>query len=348
MAQLARAADGDRPKAVCDLMGLVHQGAMLQAVSVAAELRIADLMAAGHSSVAELARATSTHAPSLHRLLRALASLELCVEREDGLFKLSPKGALLSADAPNSLRAWILWSGKYQWPIWGNLLYSVRTGESARKRVTGTDGFEHLERNPEAAAVFNAAMVEITRLIAAEVLLAYDFSGIRRVVDVGGGHGALMAALLEAYPGMRGVIIDRPHAIEGARDCLADEGLGDRCDFVSGDFFESVPHGADAYLLKNIIHDWNDDRSRVILGNCRRAMPDHGRLLLIERLTPGRLESSPDHRAVAWFDLTMLLGSGGCQRTATELCTLLDSTGFKLNKIVQTALDYSIIEALPR
>jgi O-methyltransferase domain len=223
----------------------------------------------------------------------------------------------------------------------------VRTGESARKLITGTDGFGHLERDSEAAAIFNGAMVELTRLIAAEVLRAYDFSRMRQIIDVGGGHGALMAALLKAHPSMHGLVFDLAHAIEGANEYLANEGLADRCDLVAGDFFESIPGGGDAYLLKNIIHDWNDERSGLILRSCRHAMPHNGRLLLVERLMPGRLEASSNHRAIAWADLGMLLGTGGGQRTAAEFRTLLDSSGFKLTGIIETALEYSIIEAVP-
>lgn len=206
----------DRPAAA--LVDLVHNSAMIQAIYVAAELNIADLLANGCGDVGELATATSTHPRSLHRLLRALASLTFCVERDDGSFALGPMGRPLQSAAPGSLRSWILWwCGKHQWPVWGNLLHSVMTGESARKFVTGSDGFGRLERDPAAAAVFNEAMVELTRLVADEVARVCDFAGMRRIVDIGGGHGALMAAVLAANPAAGGVLFDRPHAIEGQR-----------------------------------------------------------------------------------------------------------------------------------
>ncbi len=331
-----------------DLMGLVHNGLMSQAICIAAELHITDLLASGCGNVDELACATGTHAPSLHRLLRALISLKLCVERDDGSFALGPMGSLLLSDAPDSLRSWILWCGKYQWPIWGNLLYSVTTGESARKLAVGTEGFGHLECDPNAAAIFNGAMTELTRLIASELLRAYDFAGMRRVIDIGGGHGALIAAVLETHPGLHGVVYDLPHAIEGAQAHLAREGMLERCDFIAGDFFAAVPGGADAYLLKNVIHDWNDERSAAILRNCRSAMPLTGRLVLVERIMPDRLEASSwNHRAVAWADLTMMLGTGGCQRTEAEFRTLLASSGFVLTKVIPTSLEYSVLEAVP-
>jgi len=337
----------ERPGKAPLLIALIQSASLSQVACVAAELRIADLLASGPKDADELARATDTHAPSLHRLLRALASLELCTERNDGSFELSPMSSLLRTDAPDSLRSWLLWCCRYQWSDWGNLLYSVKTGESARKLATGTDGFGHLQRDPRAAAIFNGAMVEMTRLIAAEVMRAYDFSGLRRIVDVGGGHGALVAAVLEAHPALRGVVFDLPHAIEGARTYLTSKGLAERCDLMTGDFFEQVPGGADAYLLKNIVHDWNDEQSGRILRNCCDAMPRNGRLLLIERIMPGRLEASSFHRSIVWADLTMLLGPGGCQRTEAELRALLGASGFRLAGIVGTALEYSVIEAVP-
>jgi hypothetical protein len=337
----------DRSGGMADLVDLIHIGSMSQAVCVAAELRIADLLGGGCGDVDELAQATDTHGPSLHRLLRALTSLKLCIEREDGSFALSPKGLALRTDAPDSLRSWILWCGKYQWPVWGNLLYSVKTGKSARKLATGTDGFGHLERDPQAAAVFNDAMVELTRVVAGEVVRAYDFAGRQQIVDVGDGHGALLAVVLERQPGARGMIFDLPHAIAGAKAYLAKQGLANRCDFIAGDFFTAVPSGADAYLLKNIIHDWDDEHSALILRNCRRAMSQEGKLLLVERIMPERLEASSSHRAVAWADLTMLLGSGGCQRTEAEFRCLLDSTGFVLTRVIPTSLEYSVLEVVP-
>jgi hypothetical protein len=224
----------------------------------------------------------------------------------------------------------------------------VKTGESARSHVTGTRGFGHLERDPEAAAVFNDAMVEQTRLVANELARVYPFGAARRIVDVGGGFGALLAAVLGAHPGMQGVLFDLPHAIEGARKHLANAGVAQRCDFVPGDFFKSVPGGADVYLLKSIIHDWNDERSAVILANCRRAISENGKILLIERIMPGRMEGSPRHRALAWSDLAMLVGPGGRERSEPEFRTLLEGSGFKVTKAISTALDYCILEGIPR
>src|SRR5882672_8213576 len=196
--------DRSDPPGASKLLDIIGGSWMSQAIYVAAELRIADLLAGGRRRVDELAEAAGCHPPSLARLMRGLASLGICVEGEDGPFELTPMGALLRSDAPNSLRSWAIVWGKLQWPVWGNLLHSVRTGESARKLVKGTEGYEHLARDADAAAVFNRAMTEITRLVASEVARVYDFSGARRIVDVGGGYGELVAAILKAHPKARG------------------------------------------------------------------------------------------------------------------------------------------------
>jgi orsellinic acid C2-O-methyltransferase len=330
-----------------DFIKLINDGAMSQAACAAAELGLADLLASGPKGVDELARASDCHAPSLHRLLRALASLDLCAEREDGAFALTALGTLLRSDAPHSLRSWTILCGKYLWPVWGNLLHSVRTGQSARKLVGGAEGFTELEHDERAALIFNRAMAELTSLIAAEVVRRYRFDGMRRIVDVGGGYGTLLAAVLGAQPSAQGVLLDLPHAIEGARKHLAASGLAERCEFIAGDFFESVPAGGDAYLLKAVLHDWDDERSFLILRNCRSAMPPNGKLLVIERVVPARFEACWLHHAVARMDLTMLVGFSGKERTETEFRQLLASSGFKLSKVTATSLDYAVIEAVP-
>ena len=329
------------------IIALMHSGSLSKAVSVAAELGLADLLARGSMEVDDLAHRTHTHAPSLRRLLRALVAVGLCVEVADGRFALTPAGTLLRSDTPHSLRSWILWWGQYQWLEWANLLHSVKTGESARNLVSRAGGFEHLERNPHAAAIFNDAMVEMTRLVAGEVVRTYDFEGIGRIVDIGGGFGALAAAVLQAYPKMEGTIFDRPHAVEGARKLLVSAGVAERCNVVAGDFFESVPAGGDAYLLKSIIHDWDDERSLAILRNCRRAISQDGKVLLIERVVPVRLNPAPLHQAVVCSDLAMLVGPGGRERSVAELETLLAGADFSLTRVLGTAVEYSILEATP-
>jgi hypothetical protein len=329
------------------VIALMHSGSLSKAVSIAAELGLADLLARGSMDVNDLAHVTHTYAPALRRLLRALATVGLCVESADGRFALTPAGALLRSDAPHSLRSWIRWWGEYQWPSWSNLLHSVKTGESARNLASGTDGFGHLECDPQAAAMFNDAMVEMTRLVAGEVVRTYDFAGIGRIVDVGGGFGALAAAVLQAYPNMEGTIFDRPHAVEGAKRFLVNAGVAERCEVLVGDFFESVPAGGDAYLLKSIIHDWDDERSLAILRNCRQAISEDGKVLLIERVMPTRLNPTPLHRAVVCSDLAMLVGPGGRERSVAELEGLLAGADFSLTRVLGTAVEYSILEATP-
>lgn len=330
-----------------EFIKLINDGAMSQAACAAAELGIADLLASGPKGVDELARASGCHAPSLHRLLRALASLDLCAERPDGGFALTALGSLLCSDAPHSLRSWTILCGKYLWPVWTNLLHSVRTGESARGLAGGAEAFDELERDARAALVFNRAMAELTSLIAAEVVRRYPFDGMRRIVDVGGGYGALLAAVLEAQPVARGVLLDLPHAIEGARNHLAASGLAERCEFVAGDFFESVPAGGDAYLLKAVLHDWDDERSCLLLRNCRSAIPRDGKLLVIERVVPDRFEACWLHHAIARMDLAMLVGFAGKERSEAEFRRLLAASGFKLTKVTATSLEYAVIEAVP-
>jgi SAM-dependent methyltransferase len=338
--------DRSDPPGASRLLDIIGGSWMSQAVYVAAELRIADLLAGGPKRVDELAKAAGCHPPSLARLMRGLASLGICVEWEDGRFDLTPMGSLLRSDAPDSLRSWAIVWGKLQWPVWGNLLHSVRTGESARTLVLGTKGYEHLARDAEAATVFNRAMTEVTRLVANEVARVYDFSGARRIVDVGGGYGQLVTAILKAHPKARGVVVDMPHASEAAKLYARDAGVAERCEFVAGDFFESVPPGGDTYLLKSVLHNWNDEKSALILRNCGRAMPRGAKLLLVERIFPARLDVSPAHQAVARSDLNMLVGPGGHERTEVEFRNLLGAAGFTPVEVFATSTEFSIIEGV--
>ena len=348
MAPLEPVVDPQNAGAVPEFIRLINNGSMSQAACVAAELGLADLLASGPKRGDELAIATGCHHPSLHRLLRALATLNICCEGEDGAFSLTQLGSLLRSDAPISLRSWAVFCGKHLWPLWGNLLHSVKTGESARKLLGQSACFDDLERDEQAALIFNRAMAELTRLVANEVLHLYSFDGIPRLMDVGGGYGALLAAVLQSYPEMTGVLLDLPHAIEGARRQMATAGLTQRCEFIAGNFFDSVPDRADAYLLKAVLHDWDDENCGVILRNCRRAVSPNGRILLIERVLPTRFESCWLHHAIARMDLTALVALDGRERTAAEFSDLLDAAGFQIARVIQTSLEYSIIEAMPR
>jgi orsellinic acid C2-O-methyltransferase len=329
------------------LLGIVYGSWKSQAIYVAAQLRLADLLADGPKTAEELAVATSSHSPSLYRLLRALTTIEICQEREDGAFELLPMGALLRSEAADSVHSSIIYTCGYQWPMWGNLLYSVQTGKSVRKLLTGTEGFQHLEQDPELAATFNQNMVEIVRLAAPGIVQAYDFSKMKRVIDVGGGYGELLSAILIANPAVHGILFDLPHAIDNARSHMENAGVIDRCEFVSGDFFESVTSGADGYVLKSVIHDWNDERGQVILENCRRAISPGGKLLLVERMVPDQLEASSAHQMIVRSDLNMLVNLAAQERSETQFQRLLSAAGFRITRIIPVGFAYSIIEAVP-
>lgn len=316
-----------------------------QAIYVAARLGLADVLAKGASTCEALAEATGSHAPTLRRLLGALTTLDLCAESDDGKFRVTRLGSLLATDAPYSMRASALLWGSEGWQIWSNLLYSVKTGCSARALVTGTPGFAHLEKDSVAAENFNQAMVERTRLIATEVVQNYDFSS-KRIVDVGGGYGELLARILEAYTDSRGVLFDRPHAVENARSLFSARGLGERFECVAGDFFVSVPSGADLYLLKSIVHDWDDAQSITILENCRKAMRPGARLLLIERLMPERLQPTEEHQILAQCDLHMLVALGALERTQAAFVDLLKRSGLRWLRRIQLKAGFCIVEAV--
>lgn len=336
----------DDTAAARQLLDLINGSWVAQACYVTARLSIPELLAAGPRSAADLAAATGADAAALRRLLSALGSVDICRERDDGSFEMTQMGALLRADVPCSMRAWALQWGGEAWQVWANLLHSVQTGRSARSLRTGETGFGHLERDPEAARIFNQAMVDLTRLAAADIARAYDFAG-QRVMDVGGGYGELLARILESYPTAHGVLFDMPHAISRAREHLAGRGLEARCDFASGDFFASVPGGADIYVLKTVIHDWPDDKARDILRACRAAMKPGARLLIIERLMPERLEPSAANRALARVDLHMLVALGAQERTQAQMQALLEDAGFERITRFATLSEFQILEAQP-
>ena len=326
------------------LLDLVNGSWVAQACYVAAHLGIADLLAAGPRTAEDLATATGTHAPALRRLLAALGSVDVCRQRADGSFEMTPIGRRLQTDAPCSLRAWTLQWGGEAWRVWANLLHSIRTGQSARSLLTGDTTFGHLERDPDAARIFNQAMVDLTHLAALDIARAYDFAG-RQVMDVGGGYGELLAQILIAHPTARGVLFDMPHAISRAREHLGRRHLEGRCEFVAGDFFRNVPSGADVYVLKTVIHDWPDDRALDILRTCRSAMTPGARLLIIERLMPERLEPSAENRALARVDLHMLVALGAQERTQAQMQTLLHAAGLATLRRIETASEFQILEA---
>ena len=314
-----------------------------QAIYVAAELGLADLLVEGPRTSAELAALTASHEPSLRRLLHGLMAIDICRPAEHGRVELAPTGALLQTAHPASLHAWALWWGRSLWPAWGNLLHSVRTGESGR----ATQGFDLLATDPEAAALFYQATVELSRPTAPLILAAYDFSQYRRIVDVGGGYGELLTWILRAHPATAGVLFELPAALAGAQRHLAAAGVADRCEFVTGDFFVELPDDGDAYLVKAVLHDWNNERAARILAVCHRAMRPDARLLLIERIVSDA-DGNPPEQAGAIADLTMLVAHGAGERTRSQWTTLLDAAGFSIDRIVPVEGTIHLIEATAR
>jgi hypothetical protein len=331
------------PPTADTLRSMVTGLRMAQIVYVVAKLGIADWLENRPQHCDELAAATGTDAPSLYRLLRAIASLGLLTEVGERQFALTPLGDHLRTGSPSSLRDLaIFWSEDWHWRLWGELLTTVRTGEPAPQRLWGMELFEYLARNPNASAGFDRAMTGSYLERNSLLLAAFDFSGIDLLVDVGGGHGSLLANILKANPGMRGILFDRPEVVAGAPDVLRAADVEERCDRVGGSCFDSVPDGGDAYLLAAIIHAWDDDEAAIVLRNCRRAMTPASRLLLVENVIP---VGDEPHRGKL-TDIEMLL-VGGRERTAAEFGALLASTGFKISRIVPTGAPHSVIEALP-
>lgn len=341
------ASPSERSSDASRLLGLVSSSWKSQAIHVAARIGIADLLSDGPRSAEALAAATGAHAQSLRRLLRALVTIELVREREDGSFETTSLGALLRADSPDSLRSWVIhWGGS--WPVWEQLHDSVMTGRSVRSLVSGSAGFDHLEGDPAAAQTFHRAMVELSRLVARDFVQAVDWSGTRKIVDVGGGSGEILVAALTACPGAVGVLYDTAAAVELGRGHVRAAGLEHRCELVAGDFFSWVPRGADTYVLKSVIHDWDDDHAATILAACRRAAARDARLLVVERVMPRRLGSGPDDQSVACSDLHMLVQLGGRERTEAELRRLLSEAGFEVTGLTPLRSTLAVFEAVPR
>ena len=310
---------------------------------VAAQLGIADLIAQGVASTAELARRTGTHERSLYRILRALACVGIFTETAPRQFGLTPLASTLRSDAPNTMRDVVVFLNH---PIhdvaWTEIMHSVKTGLPGFDRAYGMPIFEYFPKNPEFSEAFNRAMTNLATNDITAVVESYDFRGIGKLVDVGGGHGALMMSILDRNPDMRGVVFDLPHVIEGTKKALAASAHAARCEAVGGDFFVSVPKG-DAIIMSHIIHDWDDERSVTILKNCAKAVPRNGKVLICEAVIPAGDTFSPGKL----LDLEMLVMPGGMERTAEEYGTLLKQAGLRLERIVPTRTPVCVIEGVP-
>ena len=312
-----------------------------QAIYVAAKLGIADRVKDDPKTPAELAQATGVHAPSLFRLLRMLASVGVFAE-EAGRFGLTPLAECL-LDRPGSQRAAALMMGEEHFRCWAALDYSIRTGKTAFEHIFGQPVFDFLSGHPEQAKIFDAAMVGVHGDETAAMLDAYDFSGIGTLMDIGGGNGSVLCATLQRYPKLRGILYDLPGVIARAKERIAELQLADRCATLAGSFFDQVPAGGDAQMMRHIIHDWTNEQSLTILRHCRAALNPGGRLLLVESvIPPGNGPSFAKQ-----LDVNMLLIPGGQERTADEYRSLLHAAGFRLARIVPTRMEIAVIEALP-
>ncbi|MGZ4325042.1 MAG: methyltransferase [Solirubrobacteraceae bacterium] len=321
------------------------------AIGAIARLGVADCLSAGPAPLDEVAARVGADAHSLGRVVRLLADVGIFEQLDGGRVGLTALGGMLRDGVPGSARRGaIVVSEEWHWRAYGHFAHTLLTGEPGFRQAHGCGFWEYLERHPQASGLISDSMSAAASFIAAAFVRSYDFGGIDQLVDVGGGHGMLMRAVLDAHPQLQGAVLDLPGVIEGTRARLADWGLTDRCEAIAGDFFEAVPAGGDAYVLSWILHDWDDQSAVRILANCHAAMGDAGRLLAIELVVPsGEQQASPD---VDWLvkttDVEMLAVVGGRERTAAEYGELYTSAGFQLTRIVPLKpLAWSVIEGSP-
>lgn len=310
-------------------------------VYVAAKLKLADLLAPAPLNAESLAQSTDTHAPSLYRLLRALASIGIFEEDSQRRFALTPLAECLRSDLPATQHALAVMSGEEHYKAWGELLYSVQTGKIAFDKIYGMPVFDYLAVNVEQAKTFDAAMVGVHGRESEAMTDAYDFSDIKVLADIGGGNGSLLISVLRKHTHLRGILYDLPGVSGRAKAALDAAGLTNRIEIHGGSFFESVPRGADAYMMRHIIHDWDDEKAITILRNIHKVIASTGKVLLIEGVIP----PGNDPNFGKLLDLTMLTIPGGKERTEAEYRELLAQGGFQLVKIVPTAAEVSVIEA---
>jgi O-methyltransferase/methyltransferase family protein len=311
-------------------------------IYVAAKLGLADHLADGPKSADELAGRTDTHAPSLYRVMRTVASLGIFTEDSTHRFSLTPLGEALKSGAPGSARATIVTlAGDWAWRGWEHMLYSVETGKSGFEKALGMPMFDWLAQHPGDASLFSETMIGVHGAEPAAVAAAYDFSELRTIVDVGGATGNLLTTILGSYPETRGILFDLPHVVRDAPALIDARGLSERVTIEGGSFFESVPTGGDAYLLSHIIHDWSEEQCLTILENCRRSMSADSRLLIIEMVLP---EGDTPHPGKI-IDMGMLVAPGGQERTEPEYAALLAKAGLRLTRVVPTESPVSVVEA---
>jgi len=329
------------------LLEMVFGMWMPRAVQIAAELGLADLLADGPREINELAVATDTHAPSLYRLLRALASVNVFTEGEPGIFAQTDYSTYLVSSHPGSLRDVARMNGsEWQWRSYAALVHSIKTGEPAFNQVYGVNLWQYFDKmDPVAGQAFDAAMTNVSARSNEPIAAAYDFSSFHTLVDVGGGRGSTLAAVLAAHPGLHGILFDRPSVVAGAKDVLQAAGVAARCQVVPGDFMtDPVPAGADAYMLKGAINGWNNEDACAVLRSCRHAISELGHVLVIEPILPPPPVKLPWY--AAGLDMQLLKDSPGHARTEEQFRGLFESAGFTLIRILPTASPFSIVEGV--
>jgi hypothetical protein len=319
-------------------------------VYLAAELGIADLIAAGAVTAETLAEKTGTHAPAMYRVLRALCAHGVFAEPVPGQFGLGPLGTQLQSNTLGSLRNFARFFGDQRsWRCLAELEHVVRSGQTGMQIAFGASSFQYLSSHPTEAAVFNAAMADMTRQVARLVVKAYDFSAFRTIMDIGGGNGTFLAGILNVNPAASGILFDIPAGLTEAHETFRQAGVADRCTVVAGDFFKSVPANADLMMLKNVIHDWDDHRAAEILRRCRAAASANTKLILIERIMPERMVPAPANQRIAALDIRMLAITGGIERTEEEYRRLLKASGFRVTRMTMlpSPSDQGLMEAMP-
>jgi SAM-dependent methyltransferase len=316
---------------------------LTQAIYVTAKLGIVDRLRGGPQTADRLSRLTGTHAGSLHRLLRMLTSIGVFAQDRDGRFRLTELGALLRTDIAGSLRNQALAVGDTHYAAFGELLHGITTGHPGFDKAFGAPLFDYLAENQDAADTFDAALADLRSQATDAVLDVCDFAAVGSVVDVGSGPGGLLFAILRKYPSIRGVLFDRPAVVNRAETRLDDAGIAARCAFIGGDFFEGMPADGDVYLMRHVIHDWDDARATQILRNCRRSMGNGGKLLLVESI----IEAGNEPSLGKWMDLLMLALTGGMERTEQEYRELLSQSGFRLERVTPSPAGIHVMEALP-
>jgi ubiquinone/menaquinone biosynthesis C-methylase UbiE len=334
-------------KSVPELWRLIQSHRVTAVIYVAAKLGIAELLRDGPLSVSELAEATSADEQALERLLIALSTIGICTLAGEDRYSLTEMGAGLDGNSEQSFKAWAIFEGQVLSRRWNGMLDSIMTGKTAAQLQGVSNSFDLMARSPETASIFNAAMVDLTRFVTPDILGAYDFGGITHLMDVGGGSGELIGAIARQYPHLRGTVFDLPRCAESAINHLSRMDVSDRIEFLPGDFFQTMPSGSDAIIMKSVLHDWNGERSLMILESCRRALPMNGTLLLVERIMPEFPGVSDAHREQAMTDLNMLRGPGGLERTEKKYRRLLEETGFHQMANYPAGL-FSVIEARVR